>query len=87
MKRITTRAELIELAGELGVGGDWHEPDEVNVTVTTKGRKFDNAGTWPECSEPRILERHVILKKNGKPVAAVNLAMLFAWATGFGADS
>lgn len=83
MKRINSRAELVELTTELGLGGDWHEPDQENVTVTVKGSKFDNAGFWPDAPTHGRTERHVILKKNGKPVAAVNLATLFAWATGF----
>lgn len=82
MKRIKTKAELIALANELGVRPDWHEPDEQDVTVTVKGRRFDNAGFWPESSDPCATERHVIIKQAGKPVAAVNLATLFAWATG-----
>lgn len=83
MKRITKRSELIDLANKLGVRPEWHEPDEQSVTATVKGRRFDNAGFWPDASHPSILERHVILKQNGKPVGAVNLATLFAWATGF----
>jgi hypothetical protein len=84
LKRITTRDELKELADELGVRPDWHEPDEQNVTVATKGRSFDTAGFWPEPTASGLQERHVIIKQNGKPVAAVNLAVLFAWATGYG---
>lgn len=80
MRRITTRADLIELADELGVRPDWHEPDERDVTAIVKGATFDNAGFWPEPGP--YTEMHVIIRKNGKPVAAVNLATLFAWATG-----
>lgn len=83
MKRINTRSELVALAGELGVRPDWHEPDEQEVTVTVKGESFDNAGFWPEDGRIRSgIEKHVIIEKDGKAVAAVNLATLFAWATG-----
>jgi len=85
MKRISTKAELIEVAQELGVRPDWHEPDEQEVTATTHGLNFDNAGFW---GEPRSAykgheERHVALYREGRAVAAVNLATLFAWATGW----
>lgn len=85
MKRITERSELIDLANELGVRPDWHEPDEQIVTVETAGVSFDNAGFWPDdASRPygSILEHHVTILKDGKPVGVVNLATLFAWATG-----
>lgn len=86
MKRITDRAELVELANELGARPDWHEPDEQDLTVETDGVAFDNAGFWPDDPDRpygMILEHHVTILKDGKPVAAVNLAMLFAWATGY----
>jgi len=86
MKRIQTKAELVELARELGVRLDWHEPDEQDVTATTHGRYFDNAGPWGETHRSRdgydYTERYVKIHQNGKPVAVVNLATLFAWATG-----
>jgi hypothetical protein len=86
MKRINTRAELLELAKELEVGGDWHENDEVDVTATLHGTSFDTAGFWPEDPDRgAATEQHVILYKEDKPVAAVNVAMLFAWATGYDA--
>jgi hypothetical protein len=84
MLRITEKSELLALANELGMRPDWHEPDEQDVTVEVHGVSFDNAGFWPDRDglEPSILEHHVILKKDGETVAAVNLATLFAWATG-----
>lgn len=86
MKRITAKAELVELARELGVGDNWHEPDEQGVTATTHGRTFDNAGFWGETHRAsdghNFTERYVTLHKSGRPVAVVNLATLFAWATG-----
>jgi hypothetical protein len=85
LRRITTRAELQELTKELGVAGDWHENDQMDVTATLHGTSFDTAGFWPE--DPKrntATEQHVILYKEGEPVAAVNIAMLFAWANGYG---
>jgi hypothetical protein len=96
IKRIITRAELVELARELKMRPDWHEPDEQEVTAKVRGGSFDNAGSWGEGdflawtgmygARPRLeesLELWVILYQDGQPVAEVNLATLFAWATGF----
>ena len=91
MNIITERADLVDLANQLGVSPDWHEPDERNLTARVEGVSFDNAGTWPAAyvSNPEALEMHVILSlvddngRNPRDVAAVNLATLFAWATGF----
>lgn len=85
MKRINSRAELVKLADELGMRPDWHEPDERNVTAEVYGMSFDNAGFWADgrSDGKRYEEMYVELRRDGKPVAAVNLATLFAWATGF----
>jgi hypothetical protein len=82
MQRIRTRDELIALSSELGMG-ICHELDEMGVTAETRGTVFDNAGGWPIEDRPDrgVWEIHVIIKKDGEPVAAVNLATLFAWAT------
>lgn len=85
MQRITERADLIALAQTPRVRPDWHEPGEQEVTAT-----FDNAGFWGEPGETykssfdgtEFTEQYVTLHKDGVPVAAVNLATLFAWATG-----
>jgi hypothetical protein len=85
-KRIRERAELVDLARKFGVRPDWHEPDNQDVTATVKGSLFDNCGTWgPEYDGPEKVsyrEMSVVLSQEGKPVAEVNLATLFAWATG-----
>jgi len=84
MKNITSKKEFLELKKSLGVRDDWHEPDEQGVTVNMiMGSKshccfqdgFDNAF----CNER---EHHIIIMKNSKPVASVNLALLCAWASG-----
>lgn len=88
MKQIRSKAELVKLADELGVRPDWHEPDEQEVTATTHGVSFDNAGFWGQeyrssFDDREFTEQYVILHKDDSPVAAVNLATLFAWATGY----
>lgn len=85
MKRITCRADLVTLAAELGVRHDWHEPDEQEVTATTHGKTFDNAGFWGKTFAVdgyEFTEQYVTLYKAGVAVAVVNLATLFAWAAG-----
>ncbi len=85
--KIKCRAQLVELARELGVRPDWHEPDEQQLTATAHGVTFDNAGYWGAeymgYGGYDYTEQYVVLHKDGKPVAAVNLATLFAWATGY----
>jgi hypothetical protein len=87
MKRITSKTELEALAQKLGVRPDWHEPDEQEVTAEVRGVSFDNAGTWgpgfDPSTYPNIEEMHVVLTQDGENVACVNLATLFAWATGY----
>lgn len=86
--RIHYRADLQEAAELLGVRPDWHEPDEQEVTALIGGHCFDNAGFWPEntCSQElqdiEATEIYVELRKEGRPVAIVNLATLFAMACG-----
>lgn len=84
IRRITSRQELVELAGELRVRSDWHEPDEQGVTASVYGDTFDNAGFWPQNRGSAYVydEKYVTIKKDGIAVADVNLATLFAWATG-----
>lgn len=92
---IRTRGQLIELAGELGVG-NWHEPDQVNVTARWGGTELhlDNAMgvRWfggPPFGPPRaemyvILCREVVeegIARRGPDIATINLANLMAWAS------
>lgn len=92
LRKINSRTELIADARDLGVRPDWHEPDEQGVTAEVHGSSFDNAGFWGQEAEGRaiadgygadFMEMWVTLSKDGKPVAEVNLATLFAWATGY----
>ena len=96
--RINNRDQLIDLAHELGIDFDWHEPDNRDVTAVVLGHHFDNAGFWgepcigPEYRNPlgevvnallpRGAELYVQLFYDGKVVAEVNLATLFSFACG-----
>ncbi len=87
IKQIRDRAQLVALAELLGVRPDWHEPDEQDITATTHGVSFDNAGFWGKeyrssFDGREFTEQYVILHRDKSPVACVNLATLFAWATG-----
>jgi hypothetical protein len=93
MLRIQRREQLVELAEELGVRPDWHEPDEQEVSALCVGDDFDNAGFWPAgygfkgpSAKGERTEKHVIIWKGGQAVAAVNLASLLAWASERGYD-
>jgi hypothetical protein len=99
MKLIHKKSELVELAKQLGIRSDWHEPEEQEVGARVLGSQFDNAGFWgPDrrdfgygtpTGNKKIdqyllpAEMSVVILKHGEPVAEVNLATLFAWATGF----
>ncbi len=88
---VRSRADLLDLARELGVRPDWHEPDNEDVEAIVFGDTFDNAGFWGrrfrlEKKQGFLSadeEMNVLLVKNGEPVAEVNLATLFSWACGF----
>lgn len=96
MKRINSAKELNELAKELRVRPDWHEPDEQEVNARIIGSHLDNAmGADPDADEKvdvshypdgsvRTLhwgEYNVVITKKGKDVAVVNLAELLAWGS------
>lgn len=84
--RIDHLDQLQEVAALLGVGGDWHEPDNAEVTAKVDGHCFDNAGFWPSwhvsdaIRDNQSSELCVILYKEGEPRAMINLATLFAIA-------
>lgn len=88
LKVVNTRAELTELARELLVGPDWHEPDQVEVDAVVGGRNLDNAFTnpVPEFVHTDAEPLYVVIRRQKTPVAYVNLAMLLAWATGYNDD-
>jgi len=97
IRRINKRDDLVALANELGVRPDWHEPDEQEVTAAVRGTSFDNCGNWGSAEVRRIgdlrrrghragvtsMEIFITLYKDGEPVGEVNLATLFAFATGY----
>ena len=75
VKYVFSQSDLRSVASRLGVRSDWHEPDEQRVTAIVTGHQFDNAGASDR-------EINVHLYKNGRQVARVNLATLFALAAG-----
>lgn len=83
--QVMSLTALRAMADRLEVRPDWHEPDEQAVTAEVHGTNFDNAGHFADnWSTGKVYEEmHVILFKDGEPVCAVNLAILFAWACGF----
>lgn len=86
MRHIYHRSDLAEVARQLGVRPDWHEPDEQNVDAIVVGQdhQLDNAmGADPNGRH----EPNVIITKNGTGVAVVDLATLLAWASGYQDDS
>jgi hypothetical protein len=94
-RRIRSKRELEQLASELGLRHDWHEPDERGITAVVKGESFDNAGFWgssqPFKTAPHTLhgspgeELYVQLRYRSEsgetPFAEINLATLLAWAS------
>lgn len=74
LRELRDRLELVELARQIGVSGDWHEPDESEVDVLVTDGKLDNAG-WA------AVEKQVIIRKDETAVAQVSLATLLAWAS------
>ena len=96
MERINSAKELNELAKELRVRPDWHEPDEQEVNARIIGSHLDNAmGADPDADEKvdvyhdpdgsvRTLhwgEYNIVITKKGKDVAVVNLAELLSWSS------
>jgi hypothetical protein len=82
MITITSKKQLLDLAKELGVRDDWHEPDEQEVTAKVFGKSFNNAGFYGiECHiSTEQKELYVVLYKDEKPVGEIALATLFAFA-------
>jgi hypothetical protein len=92
IKRIETRDDLVALMNVLRIPSDWHEVDQVGVGALVNGSSFDNAGFWGAAEQDRWVQRTgtlegvelwVTLYCDGHPVAEVNLATLFAFATGW----
>lgn len=75
---ISTRSQLVGLAAVMGVRPDWHEPDEQDVTVEVVQGDFDNCSAGPDLGEAGVW-----LVQSGRRVAFVNMATLFAFATGY----
>jgi len=77
---IQSAAALEQLRADLGCRLDWHEPDEQDVNAYVQGNHLDNA--MGSCSDPQRAcgEFNVVITRDDKPVAVVNLAWLLAWA-------
>lgn len=52
---------------------EFHEPDNDGLSITMKGKSFDNA----MCDDS---EKHLVLRQNGKVVAKLNVALVLALA-------
>lgn len=82
IKSIESPEDLANLAGDLGVRSDWHEPDEQEVGAWIRGRHLDNAmgSTMRDIGEDNSSgEYNIVITKAGQPVAVVNLATLLGW--------
>lgn len=78
---INNKERMQKVAKRLDVRDDWHEPDEEGVTVEVFGNRFDNAFGCCEPDKNGNGEYFVMLYRNKLPIAAVNLATLFALAS------
>jgi hypothetical protein len=76
---LNNKEDLVQFANEYDLRADWHEPDEEGISAFVVGNQFDNADIEKDMG--------LILVKNGKPIAFVNLALLCAWASGYGDDN
>lgn len=76
---IENRDELIQLQNRLGVRHDWHEPDNNEVNAYVLGYHLDNAMGSRGAQHGELV---VHITQDRKPVAAVNLATLLAFACG-----
>lgn len=79
-------AALEQLRQDLGCRPDWHEPDEQDVNAYLQGAHLDNA--MGACADPERAcgEFNVVITREDKPVAVVNLAYLLAWACAGASD-
>lgn len=88
VKRIETQTELQEVACQLEIGPNCLEDlAAAGLSATVHGTLFRDVGIWGAPYmvgrlEPTRGDMWVILHQDGKPVAEVNLATLFAFACG-----
>lgn len=98
MLRISTIGQLVDFANEHGLREDWHEPDEQGIDARIIGTHLDNAFGSTESAYVDngydYSEFNVILFRrewdeeggeyiNAENLAVVNLATLFAFASGY----
>jgi len=88
--RIQTPGQLADVAAELKVRVDWHEPDEQEVNARIIGNHLDNAmgsrfETIPDDDPSNPAgELNVIITRDGEDYAVVNLATLLSWGSAWG---
>lgn len=75
---IHSRNELLTVMRRLGIPANWHEPDQAGVSAIIHGDHLDNAGIYTA----DYAEFRMVILKDGQTVARVNLATLFAIASG-----
>lgn len=83
---IHSPGDLMALARTLGVSADWHEPDNSGVSARIRGNHLDNAmGSRMADVGPdnQSGEYNIVIQKDGRDRAVVNLATLLSWACGY----
>lgn len=81
---IQTVEHMADLAHDLGVRPDWHEPDNQGVGARIRGNHLDNAmgSTISDIGEDNTSgEFNIVITHDGEDVAVINLANLLAWAS------
>lgn len=87
VEAINLPIDLKVLANELRVRTDWHEPDEQGVSVRIRGNHLDNAmGSRMADVGPdnQSGEFNIVIQKDGRDRAVVNLATLLSWGAALG---
>lgn len=79
IRGIHTFRDLSELAAELGVRDNWHEPDEQGVSARIIGTHLDNAMGSTTRGIGDAGEFNVVIMKDAQDVAVINLATLLSW--------
>lgn len=81
--KIMDRQQLVDLAKAFGVSEEWHATSSQGLSCKVFGESFDNAGFWGRDinQPPEFVELYATLYKDKIPVAEVNLATLFGWAS------
>lgn len=84
---VNSPEDLAALAQTLRVRPDWHEPDEQEVDVRIRGNHLDNAmgSTMRDIGDDNEAgEYNIVITREGRDVAVVNLATLLSWGAELG---